>query len=64
MKIVKYIILSFFVLFMAVGCSNWLEVKPYDQMAEDDLLSSEEGFKKLLNGVYIDLNSDALYGQT
>ena len=33
-------------------------------MAEGDLLSTEEGFKKLLNGVYIDLNKDELYGQT
>ena len=39
-------------------------MKPYDTMAEGDLLSTEEGFKKLLNGVYIDLNKDELYGQT
>ena len=64
MKILKYIILSFSGLFFTAGCSDWLEVKPYDTMAEGDLLSTEEGFKKLLNGVYIDLNKDELYGQT
>lgn len=64
MKKVKYIILSFACLFVMAGCSDWLEVKPYDTMSEDDLLSTEEGFKKLLNGVYVDLNRDELYGQT
>lgn len=49
---------------LAVGCSGWLEVQPYDQMAEDDLLSTETGFRKLLNGVYVELNADELYGQT
>ena len=34
MKILKYIILSFFGLFFTAGCSDWLEVKPYDTMAE------------------------------
>ena len=45
MKILKYIILSFSGLFFTAGCSDWLEVKPYDTMAEGDLLSTEEGFK-------------------
>ena len=44
MKILKYIILSFSGLFFTAGCSDWLEVKPYDTMAEGDLLSTEEGF--------------------
>ena len=46
------------------SCDSWLEVKPYDQIAEGELQKSEEGYQKLLNGIYIDLNSDALYGQT
>ena len=46
------------------GCSGWLDVKPYDQISEDELLGSEEGFQKLLNGIYIELNSDELYGST
>lgn len=37
-------------------------MKPYDQISEEELLSSEEGFFKLLNGVYIELNHEALYG--
>lgn len=44
------------------SCDGWLDVKPYDKIAEDDLMDSEEGFRKLLNGIYIELNDDNLYG--
>lgn len=46
------------------SCDNWLEVKPYDQISEGELQQSEEGYQKMLNGIYIDLNTDALYGKT
>lgn len=49
---------------MMVSCDSWLEVKPYDKISEDELQKSEEGYQKMLNGIYIDLNSDALYGQS
>ena len=26
------------------ACDSWLDVKPYDQIAEEDLLNSEAGF--------------------
>jgi len=51
-------------LLAAAGCSKWLDVQPYDKISEEELLSSDEGFRKLLNGIYIELNSDALYGST
>lgn len=44
------------------SCDAWLDVKPYDKMSQDELLSSESGYMKLLNGIYIELNSDMLYG--
>lgn len=46
------------------GCSNWLDVQPYDQISEEALSRTEEGFQKMLNGIYIDLNDEALYGKT
>ena len=49
---------------MMVSCDSWLEVKPYDKISEGELQKSEEGDQKMLNGIYIDLNSDALYGQS
>ena len=44
------------------SCDAWLDVKPYDKMSQDELLSSEAGYMKLLNGIYIELNRDMLYG--
>ena len=49
-------------LLISVSCDEWLNVKPYDKISQDELMSTEEGFIKLLNGIYIELNSDMLYG--
>ncbi|MCM1501350.1 MAG: RagB/SusD family nutrient uptake outer membrane protein [Bacteroidales bacterium] len=59
-----YIIIMSFLLCGVCGCGRWLDIKPYDEMAEDDLLSTENGFIRLLNGIYIELNTDALYGSS
>ena len=61
-KIIYTMIIACTTLF--ASCDSWLEVKPYDQIAEGEFQKSEEGYQKMLNGIYIDLNSDALYGQT
>lgn len=58
-KIITYITVS---LMLFTSCDAWLDVKPYDKMSQDELLSSEDGYIKLLNGIYIELNSDMLYG--
>lgn len=49
-------------LLMVTSCGKWLDVKPYDKMAEGDIVSTEAGYMKLLNGIYIELNSEMLYG--
>lgn len=49
-------------LLLLVSCDQWLNVKPYDKISQDELLSNEGGFIKLLNGIYIELNTDMLYG--
>ena len=64
MRILKYVLCAVLGVLLLPGCDKWLEVQPYDQMAEGDLLGKEEGFRKLLNGIYVDLNKDELYGQT
>lgn len=46
------------------SCDSWLDVQPYDKIGEEDLFSSEEGFQRLLNGVYVELNDDNLYGSS
>ena len=47
---------------MSCGCGKWLDIQPYDEIAEEDLFSTADGFKMLLNGIYIELNDDMLYG--
>ena len=44
------------------GCSDWLDVKPSDRVAESTAFSTVAGFRQALNGIYVELNSDALYG--
>lgn len=44
------------------SCDKWLAVKPYDKISQDELLSAQEGYMKLLNGIYVELNRDMLYG--
>ena len=47
---------------ISCSCGKWLDVQPYDEIAEEDLMSTEAGFRQLLNGIYIGLNDDMLYG--
>ena len=46
----------------SASCAKWLDIKPYDKISQDELVSDESGFIKHLNGIYIELNSDMLYG--
>lgn len=57
-----YAFITMVSLAVLTSCDAWLDVKPYDKMAQDELLSSEAGYMKLLNGIYIELNRDMLYG--
>lgn len=56
------IIFAAMMLLMSASCAKWLDVKPYDKISQDELLKAEDGFIKQLNGIYIELNSDMLYG--
>lgn len=49
-------------LFCLAGCGKWLDVKPEDRFIEEEIMKTEQGFADVLNGVYIDLGSTALYG--
>ena len=41
----------------SASCAKWLDIKPYDKISQDELVSDESGFIKHLNGIYIELNS-------
>ncbi|MBO9634791.1 MAG: RagB/SusD family nutrient uptake outer membrane protein [Chitinophagaceae bacterium] len=45
------------------ACNKWIDVKPSDRLAEDQLFSTREGFLNALNGVYVELNNPAVYGE-
>lgn len=45
------------------SCNDWLDVKPYDSMTEEQLYSTESGIQRALNGLYLDLASNSLYAK-
>lgn len=61
---IKTIILSAVIGLTSVACSDWLDVKPSDRISEEVNFSTPAGFRQALNGVYVELNADALYGRS
>ncbi len=60
-NILKYTLIA--ISFLVSSCQSWIEITPTDRLTEDMVFSNKEGFKKALNGVYIELNSTTVYGQ-
>ncbi|MFD2553068.1 RagB/SusD family nutrient uptake outer membrane protein [Sphingobacterium tabacisoli] len=44
------------------SCTKWLNVQPEDRFSEEQVFSTAQGFEETLNGVYIKLSSNNLYG--
>lgn len=62
MKKYRPIIVALMALALA-SCAKWLDVQPSDQVSEETAFSTVAGFRQTLNGVYVELNSDNLYGR-
>ena len=45
------------------ACQEWLDVQPKTSIQEKELYSSEYGFKDVLTGFYIKMESSGLYGK-
>lgn len=45
------------------NCSDWLNVAPDNQVNEEQLFSTGDGYRNALNGVYLNLASGSLYGR-
>lgn len=58
----KNIIALGFIVLTFESCTKWLNVKPEDRYTEDQVFSNVQGFEDALNGLYINMASDALYG--
>jgi hypothetical protein len=52
------------VLLLASSCEGWLHVQPTSTSEADKFLQKESGFKAALTGLYLQLKSITLYGQT
>lgn len=44
------------------SCNKYLDVKPEDQFVESAVYATEKGFINHLNGIYLNMGKDALYG--
>ena len=55
MKFDKYIKIGVLgiVLWSLTGCTDWLDVQPVDQVAEEQMFTSEEGFRQGLSLIHI-----------
>ncbi len=45
------------------SCGDWLNVKPFDQVSEEQQYGKAEGFHNQLNGIYKTMASRELYGK-
>lgn len=45
------------------SCTNWLDLKPFDQTLDEELYSTERGTNMALNGLYISMADASLYGK-
>lgn len=59
----KYIFILLTATLLFQGCNSWLEVKPSDRVSEDENFRSPQGFKMALNGIYIEMATNNLYGK-
>lgn len=51
------------ILLICSSCNDWLDVKPDNKVLEDDLLKTEAGFQTALNGIYLGMAAENLYGR-
>lgn len=61
--LIKYSCIVFLILGQ-ISCSDWLDLGSEDRIMEKDLFSTKDGFMTALNGVYIELLDNSLYGST
>lgn len=61
MNKIKYLLVLVAVMMLS-ACQDWLDVKPNSEVDQVDLFSSEDGYLDALNGVYLMLGENSLYG--
>ena len=49
--------------FFMSSCNEWLNVEPEDEITEEELFTTGNGFRHALNGIYYSMESKNLYGK-
>ena len=62
MKKYKLLLWGAILPFFLFSCSKWLDVRPEDEIAEEDAFTSGDGFRHALNGIYYSMESQNMYG--
>lgn len=45
------------------SCNKWLDIRPEDSVPAEELFTRGDGYRNALNGIYLNLASDDLYGK-
>src|SRR5690554_4779144 len=45
------------------SCAKWLDVKPSNQISDDDLFAEVSGVRNALNGIYQQISGQTLFGR-
>ncbi|HEY2582542.1 MAG TPA: RagB/SusD family nutrient uptake outer membrane protein, partial [Mucilaginibacter sp.] len=57
-------IYGLFILFSAISCKKWVEDTPQPtQVDQSAIFSTKQGFREALNGVYLQMGTQSLYGR-
>ena len=62
-KYIYKITFVFLVSLTAIGCSDFLDVVPQDQILEEQIYNTEAGVQNAHNGLYLQLANNNLYGK-
>jgi len=63
MKKMRNIFLTMLLLAVFTSCQDWLDVEPKSEIKSGLMFESESGFRDALNGVYILMRGEELYGR-
>ena len=61
-KIYKTIVLLGTIATLGTSCNDWLNVYPSDQIKEEFLFETGDGYRAALNGIYRKMTSWSIYG--
>ena len=62
MKKIKIFVLSTLLAMLSTSCNDWLDVNPSDQIKEEYLFETGNGYRTALNGIYRNMTSFSTYG--